>query len=224
MKPIALVDALADIRLENVFNPYSQRCDRFDRRDAPRIRRKNLVGFLQAAQDQGIDTIWVARDLGYRGGRRTGVPLTDEIHLDVAASTFQSLKLYRATKGPALSERTAAVIWRVIAQLGRPVCLWNVFPLHPFEPDDQLSNRCHTRFEREICRPLLLELLVMLQIKDIIAVGRDAQQGLAEIGIAAHKVRHPSYGGQADFVDGICSIYGMPKVHDSRTQLSMFPD
>lgn len=209
MKPVTLVDALADIRLENVFNPYSQRCEQFDRRDAPRIRRENLVAFLQAARDEGVDTIWVARDLGYRGGRRTGVPLTDEVHLDVAASTFQSLELCRATKGPAVAERTANIIWRVITQLGKPVCLWNVFPLHPFEPGEQLTNRCHTRAERDACRSLLLELLAMLQIKDVIAVGRDAQQGLAELRIATLNVRHPSYGGQTEFVQGICSIYGI---------------
>ncbi|MET3993725.1 hypothetical protein ABID65_005380 [Bradyrhizobium sp. S3.9.2] len=224
MRPITLVDALADIKLENVFNPYSQRCKRFDRRDAPRIRRENLAAFLQAAMAEAVDTIWVARDLGYRGGRRTGVPLTDEVHLNVAARTFQSLELFRATKGPALGERTANIIWRVISQLGKPVCLWNVFPLHPFEPGEQFSNRCHTRVERETCRPLLLELLSMLQIKDVIAVGRDAQEGLAEIGIAARKVRHPSYGGQAEFVDGICAIYGIPAVRHSGTQISMFLD
>lgn len=224
MKPTTLVDALAEIRLKNVFNPYSERCERFDRRDAPRIRRKNLAGFLQAAVDQRIDTIWVARDLGYRGGRRTGVPLTDELHLDIAASTFQSLALHRATKGPALGERTAHIIWSVIAQLGKPVCLWNVFPLHPFALGEPLSNRCHTRSERQICKPLLLDLLSMLQIKSVIAVGRDAEQGLAELGIPARKVRHPSYGGQAEFVDSICSIYGIPPARHSETQISMFSD
>jgi len=29
----------------------------------------------------GSNTIWMGRDLGYRGGRRTGLALTDEAHL-----------------------------------------------------------------------------------------------------------------------------------------------
>ena len=30
----------------------------------------------------------------------------------------------------------------------KPVMLWNVFPFHPHEADDPMSNRCHTRSER----------------------------------------------------------------------------
>ena len=159
--------------------------------------------------DAGVDTIWIARDLGYRGGRRTGVPLTDELHLEAAGKSFGAVGLTRATIGPPVAERTAAVVWGVIARIGRPVFLWNVFPLHPYEPGDQLSNRCHTRHERQVCRPLLIELLAMLSIREVIAIGRDAQIGLAELGISASPVRHPSYGGQSEFINGLCSFYNV---------------
>ena len=55
-----------------------------------------------------METIWIARDLGYRGGRRTGVPLTDEVHLTHAAALMGGIALERATEGPAIAERTAA--------------------------------------------------------------------------------------------------------------------
>src|SRR5712664_1634014 len=209
MTPASFVGVLADIKLPNVFNPYAERCALYDRSDAPRLRRANLQAFLRAAIDEEVDTIWIARDLGYRGGRRTGVPLTDEVRLSIAANCFDSLSFSRPTKGPLVAERTAAIVWSVIARIGKPVFLWNVFPLHPHEPDNQLSNRCHTRTERELCRPLLMELLSMLSIREVIAIGRDAQAGLAELGVVASPVRHPSYGGQSEFISGLCSLYNV---------------
>lgn len=215
MTPASFVDALADIRLPNVFNPYAERCAIHDRTDAPRRRRANLEAFLQAAVFEEVDTIWIARDLGYRGGRRTGLPLTDEVHLGAAASCFSSLTFSRATKGPIVAERTAAIVWSVIARIGRPVFLWNVFPLHPHEPDDHLSNRCHTRTEREVCRPLLMELFSMLSIREVIAIGRDAQAGLADLGVDASPIRHPSYGGQTEFISGLCALYNVSSANEA---------
>lgn len=140
MTPANFVDALADIRLPNVFNPYADRCKVHDRSDAPRRRRENLRAMLQASINGGVETVWIARDLGYRGGRRTGVPLTDEVHLEAASKSFGAVTFSRATTGPAVAERTAAVVWGVIARIGRPVFLWNVFPLHPHSPGDHFSK------------------------------------------------------------------------------------
>ena len=36
-----------------------------------------------------------------------------------------------------------------------PLFLWNVFPLHLHERGDPQSNQCHSRIERNACRPLL---------------------------------------------------------------------
>jgi hypothetical protein len=49
----------------------------------------------------------------------------------------------------------------------------------------------------------------MLSIQKVIAIGRDAQAGLAELGIVASPVRHPSYGGQNEFISGLCSLYNV---------------
>lgn len=207
MKLSAFVDALSAVQLDAVFNPYSDRCPVHDRADAPKRRRANLRAFLEAVSDDEVDSIWVARDLGYRGGRRTGLPLTDEIHLQ-AFSEIYGLSLSRATKGPPMAERTAAIIWRVLTQIDRPVFLWNVFPLHPYEPGEPLSNRCHTRAERDMFRDVLLTLIQMLRPRRLVAIGRDAQQALTDLGLASTAVRHPSYGGQADFIRGMYDLYG----------------
>lgn len=209
MKPAAFVQAITAIRLDNVFNPYSERCAMHDRADAPQRRRANLLAVVEAAAGGGVDSVWIARDLGYRGGRRTGLPLTDEIHLQTFSEIYGGLPLSRATKGPPVAERTAAIIWKVLTEINRPVFLWNIFPLHPFERGVPLSNRCHTRAEREVFQDLLFALLDMLRPKTVIAIGRDAHQSLVDLSIGCHAVRHPSYGGQAEFIQGMQDLYAL---------------
>jgi hypothetical protein len=212
---IQFVETLARLRLPSVFNPYSDRCPHFDLADAPARRRANLEAQLQAAIDLGVDTIWLGRDLGYRGGRRTGVAFTDEPHLaSVSASFGRPLQLSRATRGPIVAERTAAVIWRAISRLPLPVFTWNVFPLHPHESGNSLTNRCHSRAERLATQPLLEQLIDIIRPSKIVAIGNDAELGLSDLGFDCLKVRHPSYGGVGDFERGIDEIYGItPRIN-----------
>lgn len=209
MKPAAFVNAVSEVRMDAVFNPYSERCELYDLADAPQRRCANLRAALEGAANLDIDSIWIARDLGYRGGRRTGLPLTDEIHLDAFSCIYGGLRLCRATKGPPIAERTAAIVWKVISHINRPVFLWNVFPLHPYEPEEPLSNRCHTRAEREVFRDLLFCLIEMLRPARTVAIGRDAQAALSELSIDCHPVRHPSYGGQTEFMQRMYELYGV---------------
>lgn len=208
MSPHSFVRTLSRIRLDGVFNPYGERCGLCDRADADRRRRANLRALLDAAIHMRVDSLWVARDLGYRGGRRTGLPLTDEEHLPALSRAYGGLALRRATKGLPVAERTAAVIWKMLARVDQPIFLWNIFPLHPFEPGRPLSNRRHTRAERQTCQDLFFALLDALQPRRIVAIGRDAHDTLDEFGLDYHSVRHPSYGGQAAFAEGVSRLYG----------------
>lgn len=224
--PKAFASRLSELRLPSVFNPYSDCCPEFDRADAAQLRKRNLERCIEAAIAACVDTIWIARDLGYRGGRRTGVPLTDEVHLEHAGALFGGIELDRATRGPVVAERTAAIVWNVLAQIGQPAVLWNIFPLHPHEPGDPFSNRCHTRSERDAAWPLLEALIGMIRPKRIIAIGRDAGLALADIGLPVEIVRHPSYGGQGEFISGIQKLYGVRvgrsgRADDSSRQLSL---
>jgi hypothetical protein len=202
------VEALSATKLPSVFNPYADCCPVHDRPDAARVRKRNLVRYLEAALCARIDTIWIGRDLGYRGGRRTGVPLTDEVHLGHVGVLLGGIILDRATRGPVVAERTAAIVWNALSHIREPVVLWNIFPLHPHETNDPMSNRCHTRLERAATWPLLLALVAILRPRRIVAIGRDAGAALAEMEVPVHVVRHPSYGGQAEFAAGMRDIYG----------------
>ncbi|MET3835214.1 uracil-DNA glycosylase [Brevundimonas sp. UYEF29] len=219
MTPSEFVCALEAASLPNVFNPWRDHCAVHDRGDAAALRRENLRLFLERAIATEVSTMWVGRDLGYRGGRRTGVPLTDEVHLASASMLLGDIDLVRATEGPIMAERTAAVVWRVLEQVRQPVVLWNVFPFHPHQADDPMSNRCHTRAERDETWPLLEALIEMVQPQRIVAIGRDASVALADLGVTAEPVRHPSYGGQAEFMAGMFALYapsltGLPLLDD----------
>lgn len=210
------MDELAALRLEHVFNPYADRCPDHDRPDAPRIRRQNLVCMLAAAEQLAVDAMWFGRDLGYRGGRRTGLALTDEPHLDLAGEAFGNISVTRATATSPVAERTAREVWKIIRRLPSPPLLWNAFPFHPHLAGDPMTNRCHTASEARAVEDALSTLLNWFRPVRVIALGADAHRALQRIGRDAVYVRHPSYGGQADFVAGVAAVYGITPVLEQR--------
>ena len=210
MNPTSFVRALASLHQPNVFNPYADACPAHDLADAAAFRRRNLRSYLAAAKTIGVDTIWMGRDLGYRGGRRTGLALTDEMHLGDMAGLYPGCELRQATKGPALAERTAAEIWSVLKGLELPPLLWNAFPLHPHEPDNPFSNRRFTSAELREVEGLNAALIAWLGIKCVVAIGQDAAHYASRFDVKIITVRHPSYGGVREFRDGMKSVYSQP--------------
>ncbi len=208
MQPSQFVSALKTLSFEHAFNPYVDRCAIHDKVDAPQKRAAILKSMLDAATRIELDAIWIGRDLGYRGGRRTGLALTDDVHSSWHAERWQ-LAYERPTKGQPVAERTAAVIWSVLQEIDAPLFLWNVFPLHPHEPDDPFTNRAHNARERAAGEEILASLIMLLSPKRIIAIGNDAAKTAMRIaqGQCIVQVRHPSYGGQTEFLSQIRSIY-----------------
>jgi len=202
------VSAVAALRFDNCFNPYVDRCEIHDRHDAAQRRATALSAILENAACEPIDAIWVGRDLGYRGGRRTGLALTDDIHIDRHTKRW-NLFAERATIGAPVAERTAAVIWSTLDQIDAKIFLWNVFPLHPHESGDPFTNRQHNARERRAGEELLGELIGLLRPERVIAIGNDAAIAANRVaqGIPVVRVRHPSYGGQAQFLHQICELY-----------------
>nr|WP_281719402.1 uracil-DNA glycosylase [Nitrosomonas nitrosa] len=211
MKPEEFVSAICALRFEDTFNPYAERCPVHDVPGAPDSRSKVLLSMLQAAIKVEIDSIWIGRDLGYRGGRRTGLALTDDVHIHAHAARW-GIYAERPTKGQVVAERTAAVIWGVLSQIESPIFLWNVFPLHPHESDDPFTNRSHNSIERRTGEELLFQLMRLLKPRRLIAIGNDAAQTAFRLtaGRNVLQVRHPSYGGQSQFIHCMQKLYGLP--------------
>lgn len=83
-----------------------------------------------------------------------------------------------------------------------------------------MSNRAHNMAERGIGKFFLLQLMEALRPSKIVAVGGDAALTLQHLGLQHVKVRHPSYGGQRDFCDGISTAYNLrPESLDKPQQL-----
>jgi hypothetical protein len=177
---------------------------------------------LQAAIQIQVDAIWIGRDLGYRGGRRTGLALTDDVHIDVHAARW-GIKTTRPTKGGVVAERTAAVIWKILREIKTPVFLWNVFPLHPHEPQNPFSNRAHNAKEARVGEEVLSQLVILLKPKRLIAIGNDAARSACRLATDQEviQVRHPSYGGQTEFLSQMCKLYGLGATREEKRTASL---
>lgn len=195
---------------EHCFNPYRDRCPFYDFDDAPERRFALLSSLLAKAESIGVDAIWIGRDLGHRGGRRTGLALTDDKHLAQHAKRW-GICAQPVTLGEEMAERTAAVMWSVLGQVRQRVFLWNVFPLHPHEPYEPLSNRQHSAAERRMGLELLGWLLAMLRPRHVVTFGNDATLAIKRLGlkIDCNSVRHPSYGGQNACLSNLKQLYAL---------------
>ncbi|UGY16753.1 uracil-DNA glycosylase [Bradyrhizobium septentrionale] len=214
---VATVRGLA---FENVFNPYFDRCPVHDRADAPDTRSATLSAIIGAAASRGIHSVWIGRDLGYRGGRRTGLALTDDVHVAAHAARW-GIETQRCTKGLPVKERTAELAWSVLDEIELPVFLWNVFPLHPHEPGLPFTNRSHRASERAVGEEILSELLRLLRPERVVALGGDAASCGERVAPGrCLRVRHPSYGGQADFLRQMSDLYGPRR--GSKSQADLF--
>jgi uracil-DNA glycosylase len=204
------VEELSSITLPSVFNPYRDICDLSDHPASASLRRQNLKLFLKAMVGKRSRSIWIGRDLGYRGGRRTGLALTDEPHLSVLEDTFGVFGIVKTTlAATTVKERTATEVWKLLVAIKQPVLLWNAFPFHPFFQGDPLSNRKHTADEFAVCSHLLAMLLQWLEPVTVIALGADAEAAVRAVGYECERVRHPSYGGQSEFARQIREIYDL---------------
>lgn len=220
MNPQTFIEQLSSLSFEDTFNPYAHRCMVYDYDDAPALRRAALLAMLEVAVESGVDSVWIGRDLGYRGGRRTGLALTDDVHIHEHAARW-GVSVSRPTKGEIVVERTAAIIWDVLSQIDSHVFLWNVFPLHPHEAGKPFSNRTHKAHERRVGEELLQNLIELIKPLKIIAIGNDAAATAYKLfpEDKVIKVRHPSYGGQTQFLTSMRNLYGLSS---SKMQHSLF--
>jgi len=201
------VEAIASLRLEGCFNPYADCYPPFDVEDAPAIRRANLFYVLASAEKAGVVDLWVGLELGHRGGRRTGLAMTDDAHVEAHGRRFGVADRVRsATRAGPTKEMTASIVWEALGRIDRPVFLWNVVPLHPHRPAEPLSNRRHNSNEREACLPHLQTLIGLLRPQRLVTIGNDASSALKQCGYSHVSVRHPSYGGKREFLSQVSEI------------------
>lgn len=215
----AFLEDLSNYDAESVFNPWKMNCEAADVGHSVGVRRENLRAVLCACVDADEVDVWVGRDLGWRGGRRTGIALVDESSLGDYAISIEAKELKKATAGPAMRERTATEIHLARARVSRKLFFWNVFPFHPHEAGKPQTNRMHTRYERDIGLKFLKTVLTLLPVRRVVTIGKDATLALQMVDITCCPVRHPSYGGQKEFHRQIDLHYGLSPDREEQSDL-----
>lgn len=212
-----IVAALQSFEFENAFNPYRDICQIYDHAKSAEMRAEILFEMLVRADENAVDAVWIGRDLGYRGGRRTGLALTDDVRFASHLKRW-GLDASRPTKGHPVAERTASMVWDFLDLIEKNIFLWNVFPFHPHAPYDEFSNRTHNAAERRFGEKILKSIQELIEPEKIVAIGNDASKVAVRLfpKLEVHSIRHPSYGGQAKFASSISKIYSIEKTEKQR--------
>lgn len=184
-----------------VFNPY---------RDEVLLR--NLETYIEAVlAQQGPKILLVGEAYGFRGGRLTGIPFSSGKLYDEVEHPFLISLKQNIVRSPddLVSENTASIVWQYLQKHDFVPMFWNSFPFHPHPSRIQRKNRAPN--VAEIKEGLIfLNMLCDVYQPDIIAgLGRKGtdsiQRAFPDRDI--RYIRHPSYGGKRDFVQGMDNLY-----------------
>lgn len=186
-----------------VFNPWRDHdpgTDALPRAAAARLER------LEAFFTTRPRWLLLGEAAGYQGAHVSGIPFTSERLLLEGAIPRVDIGGQRlSTRARPWSEPSATTVWGTLHALDRAgdTLLWNAYPWHPHRPGVLQSNRTPTPAERRAGLPVLEALLAALPQVRCFAVGRNAEASLAEVGIRATPLRHPSMGGATAFREGL---------------------
>lgn len=216
-----IIHEISNHKFIDSFNPYNDICEYFDAPNSHKVRKKNLEKYLEYFSKLDSIDLWVGRDLGYKGGRRTGIPFTSENNIDTLNFKL-GLDLKVESKSKVISSEVSAnTIWEIFNNLPNNIIFWNIYPYHPHEKGNQLSNRKFNREEEVFGLRILKALIDSLNINRIICIGNDSANSLKKtkiVDIPITSVRHPSYGGVTIFKNQMKDLY---EINDIR-QMNLF--
>jgi len=183
-------------------NHYAPECEGSD------LRRANLLLYLRQMAACEPNIMLVGEAPGYRGCRLTGVPFTSEqiISQGTAIGLFGRENGFRIADNGVSREQTASIMWEALGELSTLPLLWNAYPFHPHQPGHERSNRPPTTAEIDRGAEYLLALMEIFEIETVIGVGNKAHLAVSRAGLASEKVRHPSHGGKAAFIEGLRQV------------------
>lgn len=179
----------------------------------------NLRLYLEYMSNiQGKRILLVGEAPGYKGCRITGIPFSSvKVLMSTEHPLFHAIKpqlsfsndvLNGFELGKMTSENTATVVWQYLVDKKTIPLFWNSFPFHPHPKDKENKNRAPN--SKEIAQGIIyLQQPYTIFQPDIIAgVGvkgvECAKKAYPELAIKY--IRHPSYGGKSEFIEGMNSI------------------
>ena len=208
---MSLNQSKLDVFIKNLLD-YSN-SDKVDNQYKNELQRNNLIKYLNNMYQSNPKILLVGEAPGYRGCGLTGIPFTSEYII----STHKELKAFAGCYVDGnQKERTATIVWEILLEkekdetLSSLPLLWNIFPFHPISNGCKTVNRNPSKAEREFGFSILNELLDLFpSIDKIYAVGKSAESILVKSKNAKYvgSLRHPSYGGKKEFIEGIEKIF-----------------
>ncbi|HSX31311.1 MAG TPA: uracil-DNA glycosylase [Candidatus Saccharimonadales bacterium] len=192
--------------MPNVHNLYSKHTPE------GQVRLSNLQRYFDQVLALGPTTLLIGEAPGYQGSYRTGVPFSSEAHL------LGPINKFGLFGGPAngynrvfsderiWKEPSATVVQKTLDTLPTLPLIWATFPLHPHKLGIELSNRAPNAAEVQLGSEILQALVAAVGPLRVVAVGNVAANCLANIGIPADKVRHPSHGGATQFREQLTAL------------------
>ena len=170
---------------------------------------RNLSVYLNTIYDSSTKPILlVGEALGFKGGKLTGIPFSSGQIFERFDHPFLKKIGHQITLSQVESENTATIVWEYLtARQLTPLC-WNAFPFHPHPKGQKNKNRAPSVKEIASGARYLKRLQLIFQSEIIVGVGNKgahcARKAFPNMKTLA--VRHPSYGGKTDFVQGLDQI------------------
>jgi uracil-DNA glycosylase len=183
---------------------------------ANRLRRGNLLTYLNYFTRHRAAVMLVGEAPGKNGCRKTGIPFLSEALL-LEGLTAQQDRFPSGLKWtfpneafgwPVRKEPSSTIFWNTLQANRLFPLIWNAFPFHPHQPGQPDTNRKPSRPEQQLGLEYLVKLVDLLQPQQVVAVGRVAAASLKISGIHHTYVRHPARGGKTAFEEGIACISG----------------
>ena len=191
---------------ETLANPYATERPDLDKHGGAAQRRGNCERYLRTFADSPPRLVIVGEAAGYQGCRFSGIAFTSE-HTLANHAFFKDRGFARSgIRERLFREPSGSIVWETIDQMPHVPVLWNIVPFHPHRPGEPLSNRTPTRPERELGGRFLKELLALFGAPKVAAAGKISGETLTQLGISHTAVRHPAYGGKAEFQRGILAV------------------
>lgn len=177
-------------------------------------RVNNLRLYLEYMSNiQGKRVLLVGEAPGYKGCKITGIPFSSvKVLMGTEHPLFHAIKPQLSISDDALrnmtSENTATIVWQYLVDKKTVPLFWNSFPFHPHPKNKENKNRAPN--SKEISQGIIyLQQLYTIFRPDIVAgIGvkgvECAKKAYPELTIKY--IRHPSYGGKSEFIEGMNSI------------------
>lgn len=177
------------------------------------IRLANLKKYFDRIARLSPNLVLIGEAPGYQGTRRTGVPFASE---HIITGGMADVPFFAGGAGFELAyherihkEPTSTIMWRTISRYDTLPLLWAVYPLHPHQPGNVLSNRTPTRKEVAAAKEHLVQLIEITGVSVVLALGNTAKATLDELGIPAQKLRHPARGGGPVFAKQLADFMAL---------------